>query len=130
MIVIDSSVWIDHLTNRVDTPAVRKMREIEDADEIIVGDIIALEVLRGARSERHAARLEAILSSFALRPMLGTPVALNAARNYRDLRAAGFTVPTLPDLVIATYCIEHGHALLTKDRDFQPFADLLGLKLL
>jgi predicted nucleic acid-binding protein len=36
----------------------------------------------------------------------------------------------IADLFIGTYCIEHGHALLQCDADFQPMARLCGLQLL
>jgi hypothetical protein len=48
------------------------------------------------------------------------------ARNYRALRAAGVTVRKTPDLIIGTYCIEHGHTLLHADRDFEPMREHLG----
>ena len=50
------------------------------------------------------------------------------ARNYRALRAAGCTVRKTPDLIIGTYCIEHGHPLLHADRDFEPMREHLGLQ--
>jgi predicted nucleic acid-binding protein len=31
-------------------------------------------------------------------------------------------------VIIATFCLEHGHALLHDDRDFDPFADHLGMR--
>ncbi len=53
MIVADSSVWIDNIRQR-DTPQVRLLRASEQND-VIAGDIVVLEVLRGVRSEREAA---------------------------------------------------------------------------
>ena len=50
------------------------------------------------------------------------------ARNYRALRAAGCTVRKTPDLIIGTYCIEHGHTLLHADRNFEPMREYLGLQ--
>ncbi|HLJ00222.1 MAG TPA: PIN domain nuclease, partial [Bradyrhizobium sp.] len=32
------------------------------------------------------------------------------------------------DIIIGTFCIEHGHALLHDDRDFEPMEEHLGLK--
>ena len=33
------------------------------------------------------------------------------------------------DLIIGTYCMEHGHSLLHADRDFDPMAEHLGLRI-
>jgi predicted nucleic acid-binding protein len=32
------------------------------------------------------------------------------------------------DLIIGTFCIERGHALLHDDRDFEPMVRFLGLQ--
>ena len=37
------------------------------------------------------------------------------------------TVRRTVDCIIATFCLTRGHALLHKDRDFDPFEDELGL---
>jgi hypothetical protein len=31
-------------------------------------------------------------------------------------------------MIIGTYCVEHGHALLHSNRDFEPMERLLGLR--
>ncbi len=54
--------------------------------------------------------------------------AIEAALNYRRLRAAGRTVRKTIDCLIATYCLLEGYALLHNDRDYDPFEDVLGLK--
>ena len=97
-------------------------------EELLIGDIILMEVLRGARDEPHAARLGRELRDFDIVPMLGEALAVQVARNYRALRAAGFTVRKTTDLIIGTYCIEHGHTLLHADRDFEPMREHLGLQ--
>jgi predicted nucleic acid-binding protein len=55
-------------------------------------------------------------------------MAIQAARNYRTLRGLGVTVRKTIDTLIATRCIESGFTLLHCDRDFDPFAMHLGLK--
>ena len=55
-------------------------------------------------------------------------IALAAANNYRFLRARGITIRSSIDCLIATYCIETGTALLHNDRDFDPFEEHLGLR--
>ena len=57
--MIDSSVWIGLLRNSDSSP-VRRLRDIVDAadNQVLVGDLILLEVLQGARDEAQAARIE------------------------------------------------------------------------
>jgi predicted nucleic acid-binding protein len=62
--------------------------------------------------------------------MLSTVLAPKVASNYRLLRAKGITVRKTIDMIIGTFCIEGGHALLHSDRDFDPMHDYLGLRTL
>jgi predicted nucleic acid-binding protein len=55
-------------------------------------------------------------------------IAIQAARNSRALRKLGVTVRKTIDTVIATRCIESRYRLLHSDRDFDPFAQHLGLR--
>ncbi len=55
MILVDSSVWIDHLNNH-STEQVRRLRAYIPSDPLLIGDLILCEVLQGIRSEA-AARL-------------------------------------------------------------------------
>lgn len=103
------------------------LRALFGREPLLVGDIVFLEVLRGASDDRHAARLARDLRAFDVVPMLGDIIAAQAARNYRTLRAKGITIRKTPDLIIGTYCIEHHHMLLHDDRDFDPMREHLGL---
>jgi predicted nucleic acid-binding protein len=126
MIVVDSSVWIANLKNLNVLP-VHKLRNIQFTQTILVGDLILLEVLQGARDELHAARLEQDLRQFQIANMLDDHISVQAARNYRLLRQNGVTLRKMADLIIGTFCIEEGHSLLHNDRDFDPMATILGL---
>jgi len=128
MILVDSSVWIAHLRN-VASQSVRKLRAIEEPDRILVGDLVLLEVLQGARDETHADQLERALRQFALVPMLDDILAVQAARNHRLLRQRGISVRKTIDIIIGTFCIAHGHELLHDDRDFLPMVEYLGLRI-
>ncbi|MBO0128248.1 MULTISPECIES: PIN domain nuclease [Rhizobium/Agrobacterium group] len=127
MIVADTSAWISFI--RKDTPALSaKFRALMAQGQILIGDIILLELLRGARDGHHARHLEQTLSEFPCVAMMSPQLAIKAAANYRFLRARGYTIRKSNDLIIGTYCIEYGHKLLHNDRDFQPMADHLGLQ--
>lgn len=53
---------------------------------------------------------------------------MTSAANYRTLRQRGYTVRKTIDCLIATFCIEAGHELLHRDRDFDVFEKALGLR--
>ena len=129
MIVVDSSVWIGNLRGTGSGP-VRRLHAYADTedDQLLVGDLILLEVLQGARDEAHAARIERSLRCYPIAPMFSDRLAVRAAYNYRRLRGRGVTVRKTVDMIIGTFCIEGGHRLLHDDRDFDPMAQHLGLQ--
>jgi predicted nucleic acid-binding protein len=126
VIVVDSSVWIDHLRQVVTSPVAR-LRSLMTHAELLVGDLILYEVLRGVRSEAVAREVEAVMRAFDIVPLCDRDLAIKAAADYRYLRARGITIRNSVDLIIATFCIERGHALLHSDRDFEPMERFLGL---
>lgn len=128
MIVIDSSVWIAHLRS-TDSSQVRKLRHLDETREILVGDLILLEVLQGARNERQAQLIERSLRQFPIASMLDPATAVEAARNFRLLRQRGITIRKTIDMIIGTFCIRGGHILLHDDHDFDPMVEHLGLQI-
>ena len=86
------------------------------------------EVLRGFRDDGAFERARKVLEAFVLIELGGYRVALQAAKNYRLLKARGISVRKTVDTIIATKCIEDGFSLLHSDRDFDPFVEHLGLK--
>jgi predicted nucleic acid-binding protein len=123
VIVVDSSVLISHFSN-VLHPEVVVLRQLEEVETILIGDVVVLELLKGARSEQTARFVASWLSVFAQVSMVGPDIARKAAANYRRLRTAGITIRSSIDLIIGTYCIEHGHELLHRDRDFDQMQQL------
>ncbi len=126
MIVVDSSVWIDHFRDN-------RTKEVDHftalaPELILVGDIIALELLRGLDREEEAAKLQRQFGEYGIVSMLDPELANIGAAYYRALRRRGITVRTFADLVIATYCIENHYHLLHCDRDDEPFERYLGLR--
>ena len=126
MIVVDSSVWIALFREQM-SDKVAKLKMLLETPDLLLGDLILMELLQGARDERHAAAIELRMREFSLARMLDERIARAAARNFRQLRRLGMTVRKTNDLIIATFCIENGHALLHADRDFASFEDHLGL---
>jgi predicted nucleic acid-binding protein len=141
-ILIDSSVWIDHFRgDRTRETAIFGMLlawldpELEHGDHeetanLVVGDLIVCEVLRGIPDPREFALVKNALLSFEVVTIGGLELALAAAAHYRALRRLGITVRKTIDLLIGTYCIANDCALLHSDRDFDPMTRHLGLRAL
>ena len=127
LIVVDTSVWIDWINEKT-TEQVDKLRQGLGSQEVVVGDIILLEVLQGARDDVHARRIERRLNDCVQMQMLNKPLVSIAAANLRHLRCKGITIRKTPDLNIGTWCIENDCPLLHNDRDFLPMVEHLGLK--
>jgi predicted nucleic acid-binding protein len=129
MIVVDSSIWIDFF-NGVETPFSNKLDSILGVEPIAIGDVILAEVLQGFVNDLDFRRAKKLLTEFAILEMVGEKNAIKSAENYRLLRKKGITIRKTMDCLIATYCIEKKHRLLFQDKDFIPFVDHLGLKML
>ena len=127
MILVDSSIWISALHN-VDGDRQSRLRSAIRTGGVIVGDLILLEVLRGARNEPAAMRARQAMAAFPVVTLGGRQMAERAADHYRDLRSRGITIRGSIDVLIATFCIAHGHLLLHADRDYTHFERHLGLK--
>lgn len=127
MILVDSSVWIDYFRGTA-TPQAEKLDSLLGTEPIAVGDLILTEVLQGFVSDRDFNQAKKLLTSLLVVDLAGQDIAIQAAKNFRVLRAQGITVRKTIDTVIATRCIESGLSLLYSDKDFDPFVEHLGLR--
>jgi len=128
MILVDSSVWIDYFRGTV-SPETNRLDSLLSEEVLITGDLIITEVLQGFQPEADFNKAKRLMTeNLTMVSLVGPGNAVQAARNYRRLRARGITVRKTIDTLIATYCIENGHALLFSDRDFDPFVRHLGLR--
>jgi predicted nucleic acid-binding protein len=127
MIVVDSSVWIDYFRGR-DTREAAQLDALLGVEPVAIGDLMLAEVLRGFREEAVFRRALALFEPVPVLEIGGRAIAVQAARNFRALRARGVTVRKTIDTLIATRCIQDGLPLLFGDRDFQPFVLHLGLR--
>ena len=78
MILVDSSVWIAHLRGWT-TLATAKLEAVAGREPLLIGDLILLEILLGARDETHAARIECVLRCYVLVPLLDAELAARAS---------------------------------------------------
>jgi len=126
VIVVDSSVWIDYF-NGIITPQTDKLDDLLSQQWIVTGDLILTEVLQGFRQDKDYQIALRLLQSLHFYNMLGKPIALKTAENYRNLRKQGITVRKTIDVMIGTFCIENQFPLLYSDKDFDKML-ILGLK--
>jgi hypothetical protein len=127
VILVDSSVWIDYFRG-TPTPQTDTLDALLGNEPLVTGDLILTEVLQGFASERDFNMARKLLTSLDMVNLAGRDIAIQAARNFRVLRALGITVRKTIDTIIATRCIESGFMLLYSDKDFDPFVQHLGLR--
>lgn len=105
-----------------------KLDSLLGVEPLAIGDLIVIEVLQGFESEKDFNQAKKLLTSLEVVELGGRDIAIQAAKNYRALRALGVTVRKTIDTVIATRCIESRYTLLHSDRDFDAFVTHLGLQ--
>jgi predicted nucleic acid-binding protein len=127
LILVDSSVWIDYF-NGTPTWQTQKLDSLLGQEPLVIGDLILPEVLQGFAGERDFNAVKTLLTSLEIIELGGKDIAIQAAINFRLLRAMGVTVRKTIDSIIATRCIESGHRLLHDDKDFVPFVKHLGMR--
>jgi predicted nucleic acid-binding protein len=127
MVIVDTTVWIDYLRG-TENPETRWLERELQRQRLGLTDLILCEVLQGIREQSLFTRVRADLLRFQVFQTGGSEMAVAAAQNYRDLRQRGYTVHKTIDCLIATFCLQGRHELLHRDRDFDCFEKVLGLR--
>lgn len=129
MILVDSSVWIDYF-NGNSSWQTDKLDHLLGNELIITGDIIVLEILQGFKANKDFKTAKKDLEKLPCYSLTSPLLAIEGAQNFRSLRKKGITIRKTIDTIIATFCIYNRHTLLHSDKDFEPFEEHLGLKVL
>lgn len=119
MILIDTSAWVEFLRD-TGSPVCDRVEELLDAD-IAVCSAVRMEVLAGARDERHLSDLRGLLARAAVYPTEATHYE-DAAALYRHCRSQGETVRKLIDCLIGAVAIDARIPVLHNDSDFDVLA--------
>jgi len=127
MVVVDATVWIDYLRGD-ETPQTRWLEGQLTRQPLGLTDLTLCEVLQGVRGDKEFRNVRDDLLQFHLFSTGGLELALASARNFLSLREQGLTVRKTIDCLIATFCLQAGHELLHRDRDFDGFEKVLGLR--
>ena len=136
MVIVDSTVWIDYLADIRNTQTVWLDQQlagngpVQFTRRIALADLVLCEVLQGFREEAKFQLIRVRLTTLPVLNTGGVDLAVSSARNYRRLRSRGVTIRKTIDCLIATLCIENGHSLLHRDRDFDAFETHLGLQVI
>lgn len=119
MIFVDTSAWVEFLRD-TGSCACNRVDELLDAD-IATSDPIRMEVLAGARDERHLSDLRRLLARASI--VRTEPSDYEAAAAlYRTCRRGGDTVRKLIDCLIAALAIRADLPILHADSDFDVLA--------
>ena len=123
--VIDTSAWISFLHG--DVAAIRRIDPLlADGTAALTGPILA-EVLSGASSR---AELESLRERFeGLERLADPPELWDRIAEYRYALARKGHQASLVDLAIALTCLDGGHTLVTRDRDFRAIARVVPIEL-
>ena len=127
VILADSSAWVGYLRG-TGSPAAGKVRELAGTGELASTEVIAMEVLAGARDAQHLGMIRSLLSWNESLPISPLEDYESAAAIYRTCRAAGVTPRQMNDCVIAAIAIRNDVALLRDDRDFESLARYTPLR--
>jgi predicted nucleic acid-binding protein len=131
VILVDSSVWIDYFRGTSNRPVEQLAAWLSGGDATVdlgVADLVVFEVMRGFAAPKAQRRSRDLLLALDVVEIGGLDNALRAAEHYSGLRAQGYTVRSPIDVLLASYCIAHGHMLLHRDADFDVMAALRGLQ--
>ena len=125
MTMIDTSAWIEFLRDTGSTVCKRVERSL--GKEIAVSNPIRMELLSGARDERHLEQLRGLLARYT--HVQAQPIDYeHAAILYRQCRANGETVRKLVDCLIAAIAIRGDFPVLHNDTDFDVLSRHTELK--
>jgi len=129
MVIVDTSVWIDAFRGTTNRETIW-LKQAISIREIGLTNLILCEVLQGVSTNSEYDEIRDDLLQFAVFNTGSAKLALTSAQQYRTLRSMGITVRKTIDCIIASFCVEYGHQLLHRDRDFDCFESHLGLQVI
>jgi len=131
MILVDTSIWIDHFNGHASAKVDQLTKALADTDgtQIFVPGIVLAEILCGLRSDAEAQRIAQLMDGLERPPELDTSDYIAAASIFRSCRSKGEAIRSLVDCLIAQLCLRHGYRLLSGDRDFTKIARHYPLEL-
>jgi predicted nucleic acid-binding protein len=130
VILVDSSAWVEFLRGTGSATHRRLRSSLQDGEGVAWTDVVALEILAGARDDADRDRLRRLLYGQHFLGVDGPADYESAAELYRLCRRGGETPRRLADCLIAAVAIRNDVELLCCDVDFQVIARHAPLRLL
>jgi len=127
MIVVDSSVWIDHFRGGTSEASAVLDELLRGGGEIAITDVAYMQLLRGVRDEHEVDVLRGLLRQTIILRMESLEDHEHAAELFRQVRRKGLTIRQSTDCMIAAVCIREGLPLLHDDVDFSRIASASDL---
>lgn len=129
MILVDTSVWVDHLRG-ISTGPVGELHRLVRADPGVLAtcEPIGMEILAGA-GPAQLTSVERLVDGLVSLETFPATHYRHAAAIYRAVRSSGHTVRALNDCLIAAIAITHDAAILHDDKDFERIAACTTLQL-
>ena len=123
MIAVDTSTWIAFLEGDTGKDAELLDRALQDRQVLMV-PVVLTELSSDPKLPAGISRTLSDLPLIEVRPGYWQRAGALRAKALAKRRKA-----RLGDALVAQSCLDHGIALLTRDRDFLAFADAAGLDL-
>lgn len=126
MYLVDTSVWIDFLRGVENEKVVFLKLLLEEGDACLC-EVVYSEICFGAKNSKQ---FKIYAEYFGAMPFLTMPQDwhVKIAQMGYQLKLKGHK-PFMADLMVAFTALHHEVILLTKDKDFQSYRDIFGLKI-
>lgn len=129
LLLVDSSLWIDHLRDRAPSASNRLAIALADGHStgVRMCEPVAMELIAGASASQLGTVVTLVdgLVSLDVDPSLDFRAAGELGRR---ARATGRTVRSVVDCLIAAVAIRHDAVLVHRDRDFEVLAAVSPLR--
>jgi predicted nucleic acid-binding protein len=129
VILVDSSAWVEFLRQTGSSTNRKLASLLAGGQQLAWTDMVALEVLAGARDDADRDRLRRLVYSHTPLPVSGPTDYESAAELFRTCRRSGETPRGLVDCLIAAVAIRSGVKVLSDDSDFEVLARHTDLRL-
>jgi predicted nucleic acid-binding protein len=129
VILVDSSAWVEFLRATGSATHQRLRSALEGGSDLACTDVIAMEILAGARDDANRDWLRRLLYGLEFLAVDGPADYEQAAELYRLCRRGGETPRKLTDCLIAAVAIRNDAELLCEDADFESIARHTPLRL-
>jgi len=128
VILVDTSVWVDHLRGTRSAPAAALVALVEQGQELCTTEAVAMELFAGADTPGRHDAVDRLTTGL---PLLGTQPGLDfraAGQIYAEVRRTGRAVRSLVGCLIAAVALRHDVAVPHHERDYAAIAAVTGLR--